>query len=54
METFNERERNVLSPHCPTDCAIEIVAGAKLPKPKMYSIIPKEMMELRDYIDKKI
>ncbi|XP_060538773.1 vomeronasal type-2 receptor 26-like [Pantherophis guttatus] len=34
------------------DCAIELEPGAKLPKPRMYSMTPAaEMTELRKYID---
>ncbi|XP_070810309.1 vomeronasal type-2 receptor 26-like [Pituophis catenifer annectens] len=33
------------------DCAIELERGAKLPKPRMYSMTPVEMTELRKYID---
>lgn len=44
----------VLAPHCPTDYAIEILPRAKLPKLKMYSMAPKEMKELRDYIYKNL
>lgn len=51
MEAFSEKECDILPPHCPTDCAIEILPEAKLPKPKMYSITPKE---LRVYTDKNL
>lgn len=34
------------------DCTIEIVLGAKLPKPKIYSMMPSEMEELRKFIGK--
>lgn len=30
-----------LYPHQPTDCTIEIIPGAKLPKPKFYSMTPE-------------
>lgn len=45
-EVFSERESN----H-PTDCAIEILPGAKLPKSKIYSMTPREMEELQSFID---
>lgn len=54
MEMFSNREYDVLPSHCPMDCAIEILPGAKLPNPKMYSMAPKDMKELRDYIDKNL
>lgn len=37
-----------------TDCAIEIVPGAKLPKLKLYSVTPREPEELRLFIDKNL
>lgn len=47
-------KRNVR--HCPplriTNCVIELVPGAKLPKPRMYAMTQKELEELRRYIDK--
>lgn len=50
---FSEKEYDVLHPHCPMDCAIEIVLGAKLPKPKLYSMT-REMEELQVFIDKNL
>lgn len=54
MEVFSEKECDMLPPHHPMDCAIEILPGVKLPKLKMYSMAPKEMMELRGYINKNL
>lgn len=51
VEVFSEKECDELPPHCPTDCAIKIIPGAKLPKPKMYSMTPGK---LREYIDKNL
>lgn len=51
---FSEEECEVLPPHRPTDCAIEFIPGAKLPKPRMYSMTQKELTELRQYIDKNL
>ncbi|XP_060539018.1 uncharacterized protein LOC132709560 [Pantherophis guttatus] len=51
---FSEAECDILPPHRETDCAIEIIPGAKLPKPKMYAMTPREMQEMRDYIDKNL
>lgn len=42
-EVFSETESDMMLPHCLTDCAIEILPGAKLPKPKMYPMMPKEL-----------
>lgn len=53
-EVFSETECEVLPPHRPTDCAIELVPGVKLPKPRMYSMTPAEMQEMRKYIDKNL
>lgn len=39
-EVFSEKECDILCPYQPTDCAIEIIPGATLPKPKMYSMTP--------------
>lgn len=35
----------------PIDCAREFVPGAKLPKPKMYSMTLKKMREVKEYIN---
>lgn len=40
-DVFSERRLDTLSPHRPIDCSIEILPGAKLPKPKLYSITPR-------------
>lgn len=42
------------TPPGPTDCAIKILPGAKLPKPKVYYMTPKEMEKLRNYISKNL
>lgn len=52
-KVFSERDCDVLS-HRPTDCAIDILPGAKLPKPQMYAMTSKEMEELCQYIDKNL
>lgn len=53
-EAVSEWESGVLPPHCHTDCAIEILPGVKLPKPKIYSMTPREMEELRSFLDKNL
>ncbi|KAK9391826.1 hypothetical protein NXF25_017413 [Crotalus adamanteus] len=53
-DVFSERECDELPPHRSTDCAIDIVPGARLPKPRMYPMSPKELEELRRYIDKNL
>lgn len=45
-KVFSKRESDTLPPHRPTDCAIEIMPGAKLPKPKLHSLTLREMEEL--------
>lgn len=50
----NETECETLPPHRLTDCAIELIPGAKLPKPHMYAMTPSELEELRWYIDKNL
>ncbi|ETE60370.1 hypothetical protein L345_13890, partial [Ophiophagus hannah] len=54
MEVFSETECDVLPPHHETDCAIEIIPRAKLPKPKMYAMMLQEMQEMCNYIDKNL
>lgn len=51
VEAFNEKESNVLPSHRPMDCVIEILPDAKLPKPKMYTMTPREIEELRSFVD---
>lgn len=42
QDIFNEKGLDTLLPHHSTDCAIEILLGAKFPKPKLYSMTPRE------------
>ncbi|KAK9412177.1 hypothetical protein NXF25_003352 [Crotalus adamanteus] len=51
---FSEQECDSLPPHRPTDCAIELVPGAKLPKPRMYPMTFAELQEMRKYLDKNL
>ncbi|KAK9408175.1 hypothetical protein NXF25_006949 [Crotalus adamanteus] len=51
---FSEQECDSLPPHRPTDCAIELVPGAKLPKPRMYPMTFADLQEMRRYIDKNL
>lgn len=53
-DVFSEQECDVLPPHWPTDYAINIVPGAKLPKPQMYTMTAREMEELCWYIDQNL
>ncbi|ETE70577.1 hypothetical protein L345_03615, partial [Ophiophagus hannah] len=39
-EVFSETECDILPPHRETYCTTEIIPGAKLPKPKMYVMMP--------------
>lgn len=50
-DAFSKYECNFLPPPPITNWAVEFMLGAKLPKAKMYSRTPKEMDELRKYID---
>ncbi|XP_015675177.1 inter-alpha-trypsin inhibitor heavy chain H4-like [Protobothrops mucrosquamatus] len=51
---FSETKCDVLPPHRANGCPIEILPGAKLPKPKMYSMTPRKLKKLREYIDKNL
>lgn len=51
---FSEEGSDELLPHRPTDYAIEIIPGAKLPKLKLYSTPPRELEELRAFKDKNL
>lgn len=42
-DVFSEKRSDELPPHRPTDCSIEILPGAKLPKPKLYSMSPQKL-----------
>ncbi|KAK9408147.1 hypothetical protein NXF25_006921 [Crotalus adamanteus] len=53
-DVFSEQECDALPPHRSTDCAIDIIPGARLPKHQMYPMSPKELEELRRYIDKNL
>lgn len=52
-EDFSECKAYILLPHRPTDCAIEILPGTKLPKPRHYSMTPREL-EFHAFIDKNL
>lgn len=54
QDVFSEKGLDELPPHRPTDCAIEFLPGTKLPKLKLYSMTPRELKELRLFIDKKL
>ncbi|KAK9400665.1 hypothetical protein NXF25_011379 [Crotalus adamanteus] len=51
---FSEHECDTLPPHRVTDCAIELIPGAKLPKPRMYPMTFTELKEMREYINKNL
>lgn len=53
-EVFSEIESDVLPPHRPTDYAVEVILGAKLPKPKMYLMTPKEIDAFQAFINKNL
>ncbi|XP_039182443.1 vomeronasal type-2 receptor 26-like [Crotalus tigris] len=53
-EVFSEQECNVLPPHRTTYCVVDILPGAKLPKPRMYTMTPRELEDLRRYIDQNL
>lgn len=53
-DMFSEKGSDELSLHQPTDSAVEILLGAKLPKSKLYSLTPWELKELRLFIDKNL
>lgn len=50
VEDFSVKRLDELPHHQP----IEIVPGAKLPKPKLYSMTPRELVELCKFIDKNV
>lgn len=53
-EVFTEKRLDELPLHRHMDCAIEIASGAKLPKPKLYSMTPRELNEFSKFIDKNL
>lgn len=42
QDMFNEKGLDKLPPHYSIDCGIEILLGARFPKPKLYSMTPRE------------
>uniref|UniRef100_A0A670ZE00 DUF4939 domain-containing protein n=1 Tax=Pseudonaja textilis TaxID=8673 RepID=A0A670ZE00_PSETE len=56
MKTINQggSEKASDEPHRSTDCSIEILPGVMLPKPKLYSMTPWELEELRSFIDENL
>lgn len=53
-DMVSEKGSDALLPHHPSDCSIEILPGAKLPKPKLYSMTLQELKELRTFINKNL
>ncbi|KAM3831705.1 sperm-tail PG-rich repeat-containing protein 2 [Vipera latastei] len=51
VEVFSEKEYDTLPPHRLNDSTIELLPGAKLPRPKMYAMTPLEMEELQQYVN---
>lgn len=45
-DVFSEKRSHELPPYRPTKSSIEILLGAKLSKPKLYLMSPKELKEL--------
>lgn len=54
QDIFRKRGSDALPRHCPMDCSIEILPGAKLPKPRLYSMTTRELKELCSFIDKNL
>lgn len=53
-EVFSKVRLDELPPHWPTDSAIKIVPGTKLPNLKIYTMTPRELDELWQFIDKNL
>lgn len=49
-EVFSETEANVLPPHHPYDCAIELLLGTTPPRGHIYLISLTEQQEMEEYI----
>lgn len=46
-DAFSEKGSDELLRYWPTDCSIEILPRAKLPKLKLYSMTPRELETLK-------
>lgn len=51
---FSVRRGHRLQFYLSTDCSIEILLGAKLPKSKLHLMTPRELEELQTFIDKNL
>lgn len=51
---FGEAESDQLPPHRKSDCAVELIPGAELPKTKLYPMTPKECEVLCEFFDKNL
>ena len=49
-EVFNKSKALSLPPHCPYDCAIDLIPGSTIPKGHLYSISGPERATMNDYI----
>lgn len=49
-EVFNKTKAMSLPPHCPSDCAIDLLPGAPIPKGRLYSILGPERAAMDEYI----
>ncbi|KAI3374613.1 hypothetical protein L3Q82_021183 [Scortum barcoo] len=51
QEVFNKTKATSLPPHCPWDCAIDLLPGAPIPKARLYSISGPERKAMEEYIE---
>ncbi|CAJ0963069.1 unnamed protein product, partial [Ranitomeya imitator] len=49
-DVFSKKEAEVLLPHRPFDCAVDLVPGAKLPKAHLYNLSGPERAAMKEYI----
>ena len=49
-EVFNKTKTLSLPPHCPFDCAIDLIPGSTIPKGHLYSISVSKKKAMNEYI----
>ncbi|XP_031758562.1 uncharacterized protein LOC108647661 [Xenopus tropicalis] len=54
LDIFNERQADILPPHRPYDCPIDLLPGAPIPFGRIYPLAERELTVLQEYIEENL
>lgn len=54
IDVFSKRGSDVLPPHQPYDCPIELLPGAEIPFGKIFPLLEREQKALKDYVQENL